>query len=139
MEANSGRHPIPFAMEEDYRNQEFRKVFGVSADELRQQGIDPDQYARDNIHAAYKKPQSSARWLTDEQQYARLWGRWGGRAYVAVFVALGLLFVQKALPRWAPVLIALEVIVWLAGLAMFALSVKYRRLQRKTRQTRLRR
>lgn len=121
------------------RNEEFRKIFGISAEKLQAQGIDPDEYARKNIRSAVRDKKSRARWMSDERNYDLLWSRWGLRAFIAMFVVLGLLIVQKAIPKLGSILDVMEVIGLIAGIVMVGLSLYYRRLQRKAQRARPRR
>jgi hypothetical protein len=77
--------------EKALQQQRFENLFGVSEADLRDQGIDPDRYARDHIHEALN---DRGKWngiLPPSNQYAILWTKWGFRAFVTMFIGIGFL------------------------------------------------
>jgi hypothetical protein len=107
----------------------YEEIFGVSEDELRQQGLDPREYALEKLRRARQgaetlgsptgpAPQSAA--------YRLLWVKWGRRAFRMMFVGIGFL----ALSRFSPLhwfgLVAADITVVIVGW-MVTMALSYRR------------
>ncbi len=68
----------------------FRETFGVSADQLSANGIDPGDYARRNVMKALEEHEFRAPGvLAENVHYAYLRGKWGMRGYFLIFLAFG--------------------------------------------------
>lgn len=103
----------------------FRNLFGVSEDQLRAQGVDPGQYARDHIHDALKDRTKWEGILPASNQYGILWTRWGFRGFVAMFIGFGLLALSKIRAiRW--VAIGAACVDLAVVLAMYVAMLIYR-------------
>ena len=61
------------------QKQKFEQLFGVTEDELEEQGIDPGAYARKNVRNALKDQSKWNGLIPRSTQLSLLWTRWGLR------------------------------------------------------------
>jgi hypothetical protein len=109
--------------------EKFAQLFGVTEDQLIARGIDPGEYARDNVKEALKDKSKWNLVLSKSTQYTVLWTRWGYRAVVAMFVGIGsLALATLSSIRWLGV--ALACISGGYALTSIFLLFRYRRLYR---------
>ena len=74
----------------------FRELLGVSRDELRSRGIDPDEYLRQNVKKALEKRDWKWQGVISENTSLTIKsGRWGMLGYLLLFIGLGLLALSK--------------------------------------------
>jgi hypothetical protein len=103
----------------------FAKVFGVTKAELRDQGVDPDEYSREHIGEAIDNDATAH--LLLPKSTILLWQslRHGSRFYVALLAGLGALLVSVIHVRVIHFLgLAIAVILWLVALWQFVLQMR---------------
>jgi hypothetical protein len=115
------------AFDRDEQKVRFARLFGVTEEELINQGVDPSEFARQNIHNALKDQGNWDLVLPKSNQYGILWTRWGLRGFVAMFIGVGFLAVSKFQPLHA-LGISLAYAMLLVSLVAYVLMLKYRRM-----------
>jgi hypothetical protein len=103
----------------------FAKVFGVTKADLRDKGIDPEQYLREHIGQAIDNEETAHLLLPDSTILLRKSLRHGGRFYAALFAGLGSLLVSTVHVRAIHFLgLAAAVILWLVAVWHFVLQMR---------------
>jgi hypothetical protein len=103
----------------------FAKVFGVTKAELRDKGIDPDQYSHEHIGEAIDNDTTAHLLLPESTILLRKSLRHGSRFYAALFAGLGALLVSAIHVRAIHFLgLAIAVILWLVALWHFVLQMR---------------
>jgi hypothetical protein len=104
----------------------FAKTFGITKDALRQQGIDPDDYAAKHIEEALRDPENRDRLVPRASQARADYFALGWRVYLWYFVTIGILLVSTIphLGKVAEALRILAVVPLLIGLNQFAKQIK---------------
>lgn len=115
------------AFDREEQKKKFARLFRVTEEELISRGVDPSDYARQNIREALKNRNNWDLVLPKSNQYGLLWTRWGLRGFAAMFVGLGFLALSKYQPLHS-LGIALAFVMWLVTLVTYALMLKYRRM-----------
>ena len=72
--------------------QKFKIMYGVDKEELRQKGIDPDEYAAEHVQEVLKDPVLRALVLDPDQLLKTEYIKRLGRVWVCNFAGLGFLF-----------------------------------------------
>jgi hypothetical protein len=112
------------------RAQNFTNLFGISWDELRAQGINPDEYARQHFDEAMKRAVKTGKGLPqsrreDEQRLTWLW-----RGYIALFVGFGFLLLSLIPPIKAPAEVG-AIATFLVWLGIFRLALVHASRKRR--------
>jgi hypothetical protein len=98
----------------------FAEAFGVSEEELRRQGIDPLDYARQR--GALVRPGLGPFEPADETLWTQ-WRTWTLRFYAGAFITLGLFAVAYALRHHAMLRIATKTLAGVVGAIAVAMGV----------------
>lgn len=115
------------AFDREEQKKKFARLFGVTEEELLSRGIDPNDYARQNIRDALKNKNNWDLVLPKSNQYGVLWTRWGFRGFVAMFFGVGFLAVSKYQPLHS-LGIGLAFAMLLVALVTYVVMLQYRRL-----------
>jgi hypothetical protein len=113
--------------EREEQKKKFARLFGVTEEELISRGIDPSDYARQNIRDALKNRNNWDLVLPKSNQYGLLWTRWGFRGFIAMFFGVGFLALSKYQPLHS-LGIGLALAMLLVALVNYVLTLKYRRM-----------
>jgi hypothetical protein len=76
---------------EDRQHQLFMELFGVSEEELRTQGVDPDEYLHQHLREALSDPERARLVLPESVVLQQESFKYGGRFYLLMFAALSAL------------------------------------------------
>jgi hypothetical protein len=116
-------------MTQEDLHRQYEETFGVSEDTLRQEGIDPGEYARTKLHLALKGKAVLPRLAGTDLQPLRdrwLYFRWVQRGFVKLFIGFGFLILSTVHPVHWPGLVGACAAVCVA-LYMVTVSFRYRR------------
>jgi hypothetical protein len=79
---------------DDEKDARFLTLFGKTRDEVRAEGVDPDDYATEHIRQAMNNDKIAAQILAPSAYARRLELRWLWRGWVAIFVGFGFLLLS---------------------------------------------
>lgn len=103
----------------------FAKVFGVTKAELRDKGVDPDEYSREHIGEAIGNDGTAHLLLPESAILLRKSLRRGSRFYAALFAGLAALLVSVIHVRAIHFLcLAIAVVLWLIALWHFVFQMR---------------
>jgi hypothetical protein len=91
MASDTERGPADRDVESD---QKFQEVFGISREELKAYGTDPDAYMAEHIHEALKDPKNQAVLLSKSTIIRRQYVKEAKTVYFWLFVTLGVLLLS---------------------------------------------
>ena len=80
------------------KDRKFQEVFGISKEQLRANGTDPDTYLAEHVHEILKDPKNQEILLAQSTIIRLRYFKQAKRAYFWMFVALGVLFLS-AIPH----------------------------------------
>ena len=109
-------------------DQRFAYQFGVTVEELRQKGIDPDIYFQEHVNEVMKDPAIRALVLDDEQLLGDKYHRILGWIWACNFAVLGFLFttfIPYPYSRPIGISLAFVCVVFAAGAGVAALRAKH--------------
>jgi hypothetical protein len=107
--------PAP-ELPDDEKDTHFLTLFGTTRDQVRAEGIDPDEYAVGHIREAMKNNKIAAQMLAPSAYARRLELRWLWRGWVAIFVGFAFLLLSlvKHLHVIAVALVCIDLLVVIA-------------------------
>jgi len=111
----------------------FRFIFGVSRQELQDQGVDIQRYVKKHLHKAMRRKEVLDTIVPLPLKYGALWQRWALRMYYCGFVAIGFLMVSKFSGFWLFGIVC-SCIMGMLMTITFSISMYYRWLRRRAKR-----
>ncbi len=110
--------------ESEIQKEKFVQVFGVSEEQLISQGINPDEYVRENIRKALQDKRVRELLLPPSSELGRLWRRWALRGYMGMYIGIGFLALSIVHDlHWIGIALACMMLIFV--IYTYMMSLKY--------------